>query len=105
MPRSENLLYVQIFEAKPNPLFTENQRATIRFLSYNKYVPCAECGKKSRGHWTALYEFLAHTMAPFVPLRSGLVHPPLAPVCRDHLLAPAWPEREREPDPADAPEQ
>jgi hypothetical protein len=93
VPHEDELLFVQIYEAKPNPMFSEEQRATVRFLSYNRAVPCSECGKKSRGHWTALYEFLAHTMAPLVPIKSGLVHPPLAPVCRNHLLAPAWPER------------
>jgi len=89
-----DLLYVNVCEAKPNPMFTEAQRASIRFLLYNKSVPCAECGKKRRKHWTMMCEFLAHSMGvdhPFA-IKSGLVHPPLAPVCGDHLLAPAWPE-------------
>jgi hypothetical protein len=91
---SEELLFVQIFEAKPNPMFTEEQRATVRFLHYNKPVPCSECGKRKRQHWTFIVEFLAHSMGTLVLAKSGLVHPPLAPVCRNHLLAPAWPERD-----------
>jgi hypothetical protein len=87
-----DLLEVHIREAQPNKLFTEQQRAGIRFLQYNRSVACAECGKKRKVLWTCLYEFLAHDMGQFTLRRSGLVHPPLEGVCGDHLLAPALPE-------------
>ena len=95
------LLAVYIGEAKPNPMFTEEQRATVRFLTYNKSVRCAECGKRTKYHWTALYEFEAVSLGePLVPVRSGLVHPPLTPVCGNHPISPAFPStttpRERE---------
>jgi hypothetical protein len=90
--KSVELLYVNVCEAKPNPLFTEQQRAAVRFLIYNKSVPCAECGKKLRKHWTMICEFMAHSMGTFAVQKSGLVHPPLSPVCGAHLLGPAWPE-------------
>jgi hypothetical protein len=84
---------VQIFEAKPNRMFTEEQRATVRFLRYANAVPCAECGRKSKTHWTLLISFKAKTMAAIIPKDSGKVHMPLTPVCRSHLLAPAWENR------------
>jgi hypothetical protein len=84
---------VQIFEARPNRMFTEEQRATVRFLRYSKAVPCAECGRKSKTHWTLLISFKAKTMAAIIPKDSGKVHMPLTPVCRSHLLAPAWENR------------
>ncbi len=80
-------LYVQILEAKPNKMFSEDQRALVRFLRYNKSVPCAECGRRKRIHWTMLCSFQAYTMAAIVPKKSGKVHLPLTPVCQ-HLLAP-----------------
>lgn len=86
----DELLYVRLNEPKPNPMFTEWQRQSVRFLTYNKAVPCEECGRRSRHHWTLIVEFIANTMAHIVPFSSGLVHKPLAPVCRAHLLAPAW---------------
>ena len=95
MPEDE-ILWVRIAEARPNKMFSEEQRASVCFLHWNKAVPCAECGKRRRVQWTLICEFMAHTMAPFVPLRSGLVHAPLTGVCTAHLLAPAWPEREKE---------
>jgi len=64
-------------------------RAVV-FLRYSQAVPCAECGKRSKYHWTMLLSFAAHRMAPgmFTLAESGQVHIPLAPVCRDHLLLP-----------------
>jgi hypothetical protein len=90
----DELLCVQLFEAKPNQMFTEAQTANVRFLRYNKTVQCAECGKRSKFHWTSLIEFMAMSMGNhiFGLDKSGLVHAPMTPVCRDHLLAPAWPE-------------
>ena len=43
-----DFLQVEICEAKPNKLFTEDQRQGIRFLRYSRSVPCAECGKRRR---------------------------------------------------------
>jgi len=90
----DELLWVDIREAKPNKLFPEELRESVRFLRYNQHIACAECGKKARIHWTMLCEFLAKSLGSFVLVDSGLVHPPLTPVCRDHPLAPAWPEPE-----------
>ena len=92
---------VQVAEAKPNAMFTEEQRATVRFLRYSGPVPCAECGRRSKTHWTMLCSFSAMTMGASIRLvESNKVHLPLAPVCRSHLLAPAilaHIEREKKP--------
>lgn len=85
------ILHVQILEAKPNKLFTEEQRAGIRFLRYNQTVICAECGKRRKIMWSMLCEFHAHSMGTFTVVESTKKHPPLAAVCGDHLLAPAFP--------------
>ena len=45
-PKQNDILYVSIREAKPNTLFTEEQRQSIRFLIYSKPVACAECGRE-----------------------------------------------------------
>ena len=102
MKRAEDrFLEVQVLEPKPNKMFSEFQHQVTRFLRYNKAVPCAECGKRRRVLWTQLVEFEALTMAPLVPIRSGLLHPPLIGVCTNHLLrvwmpgVPAWDEAER----------
>ncbi len=86
------LLQVQILEAKPNVLFTEEQRRAVRFLHFNRTVPCTECGKRRRSMWTMLYEFYAHSMGQVGIRKSPKKHKPLDEVCGDHLLAPAWPE-------------
>jgi hypothetical protein len=82
---------VELFEAKPNPIFTEEHRQMVRFLRYSKAVPCAECGKRSTRHWTVLYSFKATSMVPgaLTLQESGKVHLPLTPVCTKHPLAPA----------------
>jgi hypothetical protein len=96
-------LLVGLYEAKPNKMFTEEQRATVRFLRYNQAVPCAECGRRSKTHWTVLYSFEAQSLGMLIPKRSGRVHMPLAPVCRAHILAlatwapPPRPARPRKP--------
>lgn len=84
-------LYVQLFEAKPNTMFTDEQTAMVRFLRYTQAVPCAECGKRSKHHWTVLYAFKATRMVPgmFTLQESEQVHLPLTPVCRNHPLVPA----------------
>lgn len=81
-------LAVEILEAKPNKMFTEDMRQLIRFLHYTKAVACAECGKKKKRHWTMLCSFQATSMGAFVLTRSGKVHRPLTPVCGAHPLAP-----------------
>jgi len=86
------ILCVQILEAKPNQMFTEEQRAAVRFLRFNRSVACMECGKKKKVMWTMLCEFYAHSMGQFAVLKSTKTHQPLEAVCGDHLLAPAWPE-------------
>ena len=88
----DNVLQVKLLDAKPNKMFTEWQTATTKFLRYNRAVPCAECGKRSKSHWTQLVSFQAMDMSgsSFV-LRSasGKVHAPLTPVCGTHPLAVA----------------
>lgn len=91
-PKPPPLLCVDILEAKPNPLFTEAQRAAVRFLRYSQRVPCAECGKKLWIHWTMLCQFRVQDMGAFAVLPSSKSHPPLTPVCRDHIMAPDWTE-------------
>lgn len=95
-------LQVVLFEAKPDPMVPHAHTAAVRFLRYNQAVPCAECGKRSRYHWTVLYSFTATSlgMGANTLQESGKVHLPLTPVCRDHPLAPAGyeaPPRQRSP--------
>ena len=92
-PSKELPIAIAIMEAKPNRLFTEEQRAEVRFLHYSAAVPCAECRKKRKTHWTLLLSFKAKSMAPtsFFALDSGKVHLPLTPVCQSHMLTPAAP--------------
>lgn len=95
----ETLLQVQILEAKPNKMFTENQRRMVRFLRFNQYLPCAHCGKKVRVHWTMLCAFrsidMRGAMFSINAQRDGKPFPPLTPVCGDHPLAPDWQKKER----------
>jgi len=99
-----DVLQVQMFEAKPNPMFSEDQRGTVRFLHYSRPVECAECGRRSKYHWTSLISFKAMDMSGNTPgftLRSSTdkVHPPLTPVCTAHPMAaaemPPLPPRKR----------
>ena len=82
-------MLVGVHEAKPNKLFSEEQRAIVRFLHYSKPVPCAECGKKRKAHWTMLCEFRVQGLGQFImiPGKNRLL--PMAPVCQSHCLAPA----------------
>ena len=85
------LLQVEILEARPNKMFTEWQRATVRFLRYSKPIRCAECGKRTKHHWTSLFAFQAldASGASFtLKSRSGKLHQPLTPVCRNHPMSP-----------------
>jgi hypothetical protein len=106
----EKVLQVTILEARPNPLFEEWQRELVRFLRFNRAVPCAECGRRSKHHWTQVVSFKAYNVATaksFILERnwSGKIHPPLAPVCGSHPLAVAEfpeiprPKRRRKPKP------
>ena len=79
---------VEIFAPKPNKLFPDWLTDRTKFLRFSAAVPCAECGKRTKHHWTLLASFQAHTMSAIVPIKSGKVHPPLTAVCRSHLLAP-----------------
>ena len=82
---------VQLLPARPNKMFGAEMTRAVVFLRYSQAVPCAECGKRSKYHWTMLVSFQAHRMQPGVitMVVSETVHLPLAPVCRGHLLAPA----------------
>ena len=46
-PKEEPLV-VGLYEARPNKMFTEEQRATVRFLRYNQLVACSECGPEKQ---------------------------------------------------------
>jgi hypothetical protein len=87
-------LEVRLLSAKPNRMFPEWMTERVRFLRFSDSVPCAECGRKRKHHWTMLCAFQAHTMAPLIAKKSGTVHLPLAAVCRQHLLAPEVTESE-----------
>lgn len=97
--KAPDILCVEILEAKPNPMFSEQQRQGIRFLRYNKWIPCAACGKKVKVHWTALYQFKAGNMksGQFVLQYYPQSFPPLTPVCGDHPLRPDYPLRKPTP--------
>ena len=86
--KKQELLWVDVCEAKPNKLFTEEQRQTVRFLRYSRTVPCAECGKKRKVMWTMLCQFIATSMGQFALHESGKSHAPLTPVCGDHPIGP-----------------
>lgn len=82
------MLCVEILEAKPNKLFSEEQRQSIRFLRYNKYIRCAECGKKRKVMWTMLCEFKALIFEQDSIENGDKVHQPLTPICGEHPLSP-----------------
>jgi hypothetical protein len=87
---------VDIREAKPNKMFTEGQRAWVRFLVYNRAIPCAQCGKKRRIMWTMLCEFQCAVMEIFTAGLSDRRHMPLTPVCGDHPIGPATDKPQKE---------
>jgi len=91
--KKQKLLCVTICEAKPNKLFTEEQRRSIRFLRYNEKIECAECGKKRKTMWTMLCQFKAVNFETDT-LTEGQSHLPLTPVCDEHPLHPDWPKSE-----------
>jgi hypothetical protein len=89
---------VVLLEAKSNPLFTEEQRALVRFLRYYESgkpvkMPCAHCGKKKSVLWTQLCSFkVADFSKPagmlLDPGPNAKVFPPLTGVCQTHLMVP-----------------
>lgn len=98
MSAASNILWVDICEAKSNPLFTEEQRAAVRFLRYSKPIACAHCGKKKRTMWTMLCAFRSIEMSNRFSIdskRDGKAFAPLTPVCADHPLAPDFPEESK----------
>jgi hypothetical protein len=75
------------FEAAPNPMFSEIERASILFVRYETAVPCGECGRKSRHHWTCYVRFKAANPRKgcfTLPFGSWLKEG--TPVCRAHPL-------------------
>lgn len=93
------LLTVAIVEMKPNKMFPEEQTAWIRGLTYSRPIACADCGRKRRKMWTALYEFRSFTMDGIGSM-SRKVFQPLTPVCDEHPIGP----NVDTPDPDPAPE-
>jgi hypothetical protein len=81
-------LEVLILDAKPNKLFPDWMTERVKFLRYSAAMPCAECGRRRKFHWTFLASFEAHSLGALVPVKSGKLHAPLTPVCRHHILAP-----------------
>ncbi len=81
-------LCIDIREAKPNKLFTEEQRRWLRFLVYNKKIKCARCNRKVKVMWTMLCEFYAMEMG-IHSMSQGEKLGPLTPVCEEHPLKPA----------------
>ena len=90
MPKLDlrKLLWVDIREAKPNTLFSEEQRQMVRFLVYNRKVKCAACGKKKKVMWTQLCSFTAGDLeaSQFALKVYPQIFDPLTPVCDDHPL-------------------
>lgn len=93
--KPEKILCADIREAKPNKMFSEAQRRSIRFLLYNRAIPCAACGKKRRNMWTMLCQFKAGDLnGSFTVLKDfPQSFAPLTPVCV-HPLHPDWPATE-----------
>jgi hypothetical protein len=92
--RSPALLPQYLREAAPNKMFSEEQRATIRFIRFSEPVPCCACGKRKKHHWTSVEPFRAVIFPKHfgIVLKAGEgpIHIGIAPVCRDHLLAAAY---------------
>lgn len=84
----DSILWVDILEAKPNEMFSEDQRRLVRFLHYSHPVKCAQCGRRRKRHWTLRCSFKARD---FDGLLTKLPesHMPLSPVCPKHLLEAA----------------
>ena len=85
----ELTVLIDFLPAKPNPLFTEQQRRATSFIRYSKPVPCAECGRRRKLMWTQRWSFRVMEMSFVVLQPSAKVHLPGTPVCTSHILAPA----------------
>ncbi len=86
----KEILCVEICEAKPNTMFTEEQRQWVRFLRYSRRVECPICKRKVKIHWTMLCEFIACSMPEdSFSMTESDVLAPLTPVCDEHPLKPA----------------
>jgi hypothetical protein len=85
---------VHLLLARPNKMFPDWMTERLRFLRYAVAVPCACCGRRRKHHWTMLMNFQAVIFGKhqFTAEPEPQVHPPLAPVCRDHPLAPCLPQ-------------
>lgn len=79
---------VEIFGAKPNKLYNEEEAARLRILRYSEPVPCAHCGKRRRKMLTSIISFAIADMAALnlVPIESPKIYLPLVPVCSRHLI-------------------
>lgn len=80
----------QYFEAAPNRMFSELQRACIRIVHYKEKVPCALCGKQKKKHWTGVVRFKAANLDDNhleAKLRRNWFKAG-QPVCDDHPLQP-----------------
>lgn len=82
----------EYFEPKPNPMFPEWLTAMLSFVRYPEAVPCEHCGRRSRHHWTLCVPFTVSSMESgvFHLVESTVVFRRFAPVCRAHMLHPAF---------------
>lgn len=78
----------ELFEAKPNRMFTEAMRRLVVFLRFKKAVPCEHCGRRSRWHWTMRVPFRAASPAGFIMALGDKVLLPGSPLCRKHPMHP-----------------
>jgi hypothetical protein len=84
---------VELIDAKPNNLWSEAARASVRFMRFYEVgepvrVACAHCGKKKTVLWTQLCSFRIAEPLTFRLKKSDTVYPPLTPVCQTHIMAP-----------------
>lgn len=94
----EPIYLVSMNGPKKNKMFTERQHALTLFLTYSQAIPCAECGRRSKHHWTQRCTFVVMQEVGLMLKRGEKVHMPLAPVCTKHILAehPEMEEGERD---------
>lgn len=90
-PTNPDFNEVQLYDAKPNPMFPEWLTCRLQFLRYAVAVKCAHCGRKSKFHWTLMMSFRIAMESAFTLKAGEILHPPLTPVCRDHIMKPELP--------------
>ena len=78
--------------AARNTAFSPYANAAVRFIRSKVTLTCAHCGKKKKlGMWTTIVPFRAVSFGdhPFAISVDDTkpCHPPLTPVCGDHLLS------------------